>query len=340
MNKYVYIGMLLFVGLISASSIQAQSFAQQDAWEDDEISRPGVERQDPKSSSLLWRPKQDSPEEQLAYAQDLEANGNLSRAAGQYNSLVHRWPESEEAPEAQFQYASLLMDRKKYEQAFKEFQYLIDHYPGLFEYETVLEKQFQIANALIGKRWGGLLFLPGFENPERAIPLLETLITNAPKWSRTPMVRLTIGMIHEESKNYIEAVAAYDNVILYHANRDEARQAAFRKAMILVKLSDRHPRDVQRCRAALSSLASFRARFAETGTASDEAAASKIEELKRRLEKMYYDRATFYDEVSKKPEAALISYQQFVTQFPASIWAEAAMQRIDELSTQQDEQEK
>jgi outer membrane protein assembly factor BamD (BamD/ComL family) len=46
---------------------------------------------------------------------------------------------------------------------------------------------------------------------------------------------------------------------------------------------------------------------------------------------MAYARAQFYDKLSRRPEAALLAYEDFVKNFPSSELAAIAQQRIDQL---------
>ena len=288
-----------------------------------------IKRADKKHRSLFHRPDRDTPAEQLALAIEKEKAGRLRKAKDVYDDLVHHWHDSREAPKAQFALARVLFEQGKYEKSFKAFQYLVDHYAGRFKYNEALDYQHRIANQIMNDRWGDDLFMPGFEAPERALPMLNKIIMNAPNWDKAPGVRLTIGLIHEELKDYEEAVVAYDAVEENHAGSSEAEKAAFRKAHCLFILSEKTPRDEKRCRTALSALASFLAHHKQSPNRAE--AEEYLVSLKARLSGMYYDRAQFYDVVSKRPEAALIAYRDFLKKFPASEMAQDVYTRIEEL---------
>ncbi len=307
--------------------------------------RPGEDEFDPgpktfvhaekKHRSLFHRPTKDTPAEQLATAIEREKAGRLRSAKDAYDDLVHHWHDSREAPEAQFALARILFEQGKYEKSFKAFQYLIDHYAGRFKYNNALDYQHRIANQIMSDRWGDVLFMPGFEAPERALPLLDQIIANGPNWNKAPGVRLTVGMIHEDLKDYEDAVVAYDAVEQHHAGSSEAQTAAFRKAHCLYVLSEKTPRDEKRCRAALSALASFLARYKQSADRDD--AETYLAELKTRLSEMYYERALFYDEIARRPTAALIAYRDFLKKFPASERAQDVYARIEELQQEVEE---
>jgi len=313
--------------LIGASLATAQGYrAPEDEFEP---APKSIARADKKRPGMFHRPEKASAAEQLGYAATLETRQRLRAARSAYDDLVHEWHDSREAPQAQFAVARLRFAQGKYEKAFNAFQYLIDYYSGQFKYNEVLDYQLRTANQIMNDRWGDVLFLPGFEAPERALPLLSKLAENAPNWDKAAGVRLTIGMIHEELKDYEMAVSAYDAVEQYHPGSDEAERAGFRKARCLYVLSEKMPRDEKSCRTALSALASFMARYKQSERQSE--AQGYIDTLKLRLEKMYYERAQFYDRMEKRPEAALIAYRDFMQKFPSSDRAPTVYTRIEAL---------
>jgi outer membrane protein assembly factor BamD (BamD/ComL family) len=288
-----------------------------------------------KQRSLFHRPEKSTAADQLAFAAAQEKEGRFRTAKDAYDDLVHHWHDSREAPEAQLALARVLFKQAKYEKAFKAFQYLVDHYAGRFQYNEVLDYQHRIANQIMNDRWGDVLFMPGFEAPERALPLLNQIVVNGPNWDKAPGVRLTVGMIHEELKDYESAVTAYDAVEQHHARSPEAETAAFRKAHCLYILSEKTPRDEKRCRRALSAMASFLARHKQSPDRAE--AEIYLAELKVRLAEMYYERALYYDEIVRRPASALIAYRDFLKKFPASDRAEAVFTRIEALEREVEE---
>ncbi len=282
-----------------------------------------------KRPSIFRRPQKDTPEEQFAFASQLDEKGRARATRGAYNALVHRWHNSTEAPQAQLRIAHILYDQGKYNKAFKAFQYLVEHYAGRFKYNDVLDHQLRIANHVIGDRWGDVLFLPGFEAPERALPLLEKIVVNAPNWEKTGGVRLSIGLIYEDLKDLEGAVNAYEKVEQYHPKTPQAENAAFRRGHCLYLLSEKAPRDERRCRTALSALASFLARYSQSEQKPE--AEELLSALKLRLANMYYERARFYDDIANRPESALIAYRDFLKRFPSSEKAQDAYARIEAL---------
>jgi outer membrane assembly lipoprotein YfiO len=323
---------LLVLGLVGADVFAQGSYRPQ-ADDFEATVKDGPQQIDKKTPSYWRRPAQPTPAEQLAYAQAQEAGGHKRRAERQYNALVHRWHQSAEAPLAQFAYARLLYERGRYERAFREFQYMVQFFSGQFDYNLVLDYQRRIGNQILGKRWATFGIFRGFESPERALPMLETIVRNAPNWEKTPAIRLNIALVYENAGEHESAIKAYESVIQAHPGSPEAQTAAYRQAACLTDLSDKHPRDERHCRDALSSLASFLAVYPQGEQRAE--AQQRLDSLKSRLEEMYYQRARYYDKIEKRPAAALVSYRDFLKRFPASDRAPAILERIGELEQQE-----
>lgn len=319
---------LMLAVLISGSS----AFGQQHDMVMDE--GPAATRK--KGPGFFYRPGKDIPAEQLVYAQLLLKEGKARKARKQYAALVREWHDSTEAVEAQFAYAQLLMKAGKYGKAFDEFQYLFNHYVGMFQYDDVLQHQFNIANHLRTVRRGDWLFFPGFTSPERALPMLERIVENGPTWKGTPQAQYLVADIQYEMKEYEQAIVAYEVVQVRYPRSAFAPQAAFGRAICLYELAKRAKRDEEVSHKALVALLSFRRLHPDSPNVS--ISVQYARELKQRLAGTYYARALFYDRRGKHPKAALIAYTDFVRRFPTSDLAEDARDRIDDLEIQLSEQ--
>jgi outer membrane protein assembly factor BamD (BamD/ComL family) len=312
----------------------------------DDVAAPKLEEQDKNEASPKKRPGffhragKATPAEQLAYAASLRDQGRLRPAIKQYDALVHTWHDTPEAVKAQLEISRLLVELGKYDRAFNECQYLVEHYAGDFAYEPVIARQFQIANQVRVARHADFLFLPGYTTPERALPMYEKIVKNAPKWSRAAEAQFTVGSIREEGKELAEAIAAYETVCLLYPDSACAAGAGYRRAYCLYLAANASPRDERSCREALSALAGFLRDYPKDANAAE--AGKCLDELKNRLAGMYYDRAIYYDRIARKPKAAVIAYTDFLRNFPTSEKATDVHERIEALEKEvaKDEEEK
>jgi len=272
----------------------------------------------------LRRTRGDSPDEQLEHADRLREAGRLRRAGRAYNALVHRWHQEDEAVDAQLRLASLLYARGRYERAFKEFQYLIDHFAGQFPYEEAIVHQYRIIRHVMASRR-----LLGGRDSSRALPLLEQVIANAPAHEDAARARVKMGTIHEEGKDYADAVMAYEQVLQRHPRSPEVEEAAWRRALCMVQMSERTPRDEARARAALAALSAFRNRYPESAHAQE--AAERHAGVLEHIAALHFEVADFYDRRARRPAAALIAYQDYLRKFPDGADRAAAEARIHAL---------
>jgi outer membrane protein assembly factor BamD (BamD/ComL family) len=289
-----------------------------------------LERKEP---GWIGSPDTDSSEKELALADSLRASGRLEKAAKRYNIIVRHWGSSCEAPVAQRAYADLLLEMEKMEDAFEQYQYLVKFYAGQFEYDDVLEQQMKIANYLMTTPTSHFLFFIAFAAPEKAIPYYEQILENGPKWKRAPEAQFNIGLISEEIDDLESAILAYDAVVNRFRSHQLAPDAAFRKAVCLMKLWRKTPRNERSLRDALSALASFAAGY--PASSDSEEARDLMVNMKESLADMYFARAEFYETVKRNDKAAIIAYTEFIREFPTSKKAVAAQKRIDYLKDKQ-----
>jgi TolA-binding protein len=282
-----------------------------------------------RGTSWFIKTQRDTAAEQLAYADNLRQENRLRSAYRAYNGLVHAWPDTVQAVTAQVACAEVLEARGNYLKAFDEYQYLIDRYVGQFDYRSTLEKQFAIANHLMTARRGRVLFLPGFEAPERALPLFETLIRNAPSWDKAPLCQYNIGLIHEKNEEWEEAVAAFELLQNRYETSPWTEPAAFREAAGLYQLTLDRPNDENACHTARSALVRYIRAYPNSPSMAT--AREYLKALNTRYATLVYERAVFYDQLARKPAAALIAYEDFVKKFPDSERAAQARARLETL---------
>ena len=328
---------IMGLGLLFGASTSAQMVdLDADDWEPRERDERFTDLSR-KTGTFFRRVREDDPAAQLEYAMALKEQGRLRRAGRHLNALVHEWPDADEASEAQLALARVFRERGRYERAFREYQYLIEYYTGEFSYNRVLEEQLDTARSFMKQRRITFGVFPGFESPERAIPLLRIVIDNGPSWSEVPDIRLKIARIHEQARDYEDALAAYEEVIVHHGQHDVAREAIFRKGVVLDRMAARTPRDARRTHAALQAL--FAALREDLEPEQAEEARERIRNLRKRLEDLHLDKAEFYESRGRNLSAALMHYENFLRRFPDSDQEPFVRERIAALQELLEEEE-
>lgn len=320
----------LLLALLAAAPCPAQSeFSEQEIPTDP--TEPALKRW-----HLLRRPGKRTPQDQLEHAQALENADRTKAALRQFDSLVRTWPDSREAADAQYAVARLYEQLGALDKAFEEYQYLIRNYSNLFPYTAVLERQYEIAKTVIYRR-RRFLFIP-HKTPEDALPMLEQIVANGPRWKHAGDAQFTMGTIYEEQEDYDMAIVSYMTVQYRYPDASFSAEAAFRHARCLHHVAERSPNDEAARQEALSFLARYLQRHA--GSEHARAAQNLYEQLHKKQVATAFDRAAYYDRIARRPRAALIAYEDFVRQYPTGKPADAARARIAQLRPPSDDTRK
>lgn len=271
-------------------------------------------------------PQCNTAAEQLQLAFNYYKANRYRKAANAYQALVYAWPDSPQAPEAQLALAMVQETRQNFTKAFDEYQYLFEYYPGQFDYQEVLDRQFKIANYLMKTKKGAFLFFSGFEAPERALPMYEKIIKNAPAGKFAATAQLNIGIIHEMNEEEEEAVTAYE--ILQNRYNDEnlAAQASFREAHCLVKLHEQRPNDEDTCNSARAALVQFITSY--PGHEKVAQARVFLKDMNDKQAKRAYDLGQYYQKIARRPKAAIIAYEDFLRKYPGTPLAHEAREQL------------
>jgi outer membrane protein assembly factor BamD (BamD/ComL family) len=321
---------LVFTGLFFVTGT-AISLAESD--------KPYVETAKKHSWFSFSKPAKDSPEAQLTYAESLMAQEKYKKAGKAFRSLVITWPASVQASKAQWSYAKVLDKRGKSTKAFDAYQELMENYAGLFpDYDKILDRQFEIAKDVMVKRKGKFLFLPGFQSPERAVPMFEKIISNGPRTKHAPEAQYLCGEAYEKSFQYELAVVSYIATLHRYPLSPYAEPAAFGRARALYSLSKDYPNDLQALDEAWAGVMVFLRAYPESKY-SKEANSMRINLLDRKAQSVY-GVAEYYDRIAKRPKAAQLSYEQFINQYPKSDWTQEARERIVVLAEKPDQPNK
>lgn len=282
------------------------------------------------------RPAMPTAALQLAHANGLRDLARTRAALRAYEALFLRWPAASEASVALQAFARLQEDRGDSRRAFDEYQYLIDRYPGQFDYGRIIARQYAIAERIRDARKGRFLFGKGFAAPERAVPLFEQVAQNAPNWDKAPQALYQAGAIRRQIGEYEEAIATFTDLQARYPNDPLAEAALLATAECMGILSTRMPHDKALARQARSYAAAFLADYPDSpGRKTAQALLSQVDE---RLARHMFDEASFYDR-SGKTNAAATAYRELARSFPSGQWSARAQQRLAEIAPREEKPE-
>ncbi len=288
-----------------------------------------VEEQGRSTWRVMFDKKKETPAGQWEYARETQNKGRLKKADRRMLYLVRRWPNSKEAPWAQRARADMLNARGKFKEAFREYQYLIDNYSSrMRDYDSVLESQFSIAVDIMKQRrmrW----FFGGYRAPEYSVDYFEDVIRNGPQWMRAPEAQFLIGQSYQQAKDMELAISAYAVLGYRYPDSSFSEESAWQQILCLDTLRRDFPNSLDVLDRQLTSTTVFLTTYPKSKHKSD------IIRLRNNLyevkAKKAFDEAAFYAKVPKKPESAIIYYEQMMKEYPKSKLVPDAEKRIAEL---------
>lgn len=294
--------------------------------------KPYVESVPVRGFHLFTRPHKKDPAAQWDYVQSLDRAHQDRAAARQAYALRLYWPYAIEAPQAQQFYARSLDRRNRPQQAFDAYQHLVETYPGQFDFNEVIARQMHAATAVMKRRKGKFLFLPGFNAPERAIPLFEKIVQNAPESVITAEAYYLIGQAHERVYDYPQAIDAYFTTLNRFPTSPFAEPAAYGQANCHIRIAQDSPEDNRAVETAVAACDLYLQRYLDMPRADDIRAARQ--DLLQRQARNAFARARYYDHILNNPAAALIEYRAFLARHPNAEQAAEARRRVQKLTHQ------
>ncbi len=270
--------------------------------------------------------KMDSSAKQWGYARATQKKGWLRKADRRMLYLVRRWPNSKEAPWAARARGDMLFARGKLDDAFDAYQFLIDNYSSRMEdYDSVLEVQFDIACQIMNRhrmRW----ILGGYRAPEYAVEYFETIIRNGPQWSGAAEAQYMIGQCNQESGDYELAIAAYGLVGYRYPDSRFAEDAAWQQILCLGKVHEEYPNSPEMLDRLLTATTVFLSTF--PGSEHKSQIVQMRNELYEVKAEAVFNKAEFYAQVPKKPQAAILYDKALIEEYPKSKLVPESQERI------------
>ena len=286
----------------------------------------------------------ESSKEQFEFAEQLEQAEDYRGACREYQKLVKHFPDSILAARAQFRSGRCLEKMSKYTKAFETYQSVIDKYPNFGEPESVIERQFAIAEMYYRGKKKGIPFLNIglFSGKDDAVKFLDQIAKNAPFSKYAEKGKFMAGVMLEEMERYEDdaqgegAITAYEFVVDRFPEGEFADDAQYRIGMCYYAMAAKARHNKKAFNGAIRNFRKY-IRLYPKGEYIEEAKA-KINELDFKAAKGTYQVGEFYEKKGEI-EAAVIYYREVVEKYPLSEWAEKAEKRIEVLGAKVSESE-
>jgi outer membrane protein assembly factor BamD len=275
--------------------------------------------------------------DQLEVAQSAFDQKDYSVALKAARRTVRTWPLSDYAPQAQYLLARCYEAKGMDEQAFKEYQKVLEKYPKIANYQDVLTRQNAIANRYLEGQWFRLWgYIPFFPSMDKTSDMFEKVIKNGPYSEVAPQAQMNIGSAREKqlsffnrTEPYKQAIKAYEQAAdRYHYQKEVAADALFKAGMAYYKQAKTSEYDQSVSGQAIETFTDLMTLFPNDPRVPE--VQKIIEDLKTEQARGSLEIARFY-EGKGRWDGALVYYNDVVNKDPNSKFAEEAKQRIDAL---------
>ncbi len=289
------------------------------------------ERKEPRLFSWWNGPAKESAAEQYAYAEGLAKGGEWSKAAKAYDALVREWPTAKEAAVSQKAYADILLEHEQYyEDAFKEYQYLLDFYSLECDYHAIAEQMYKVANLM--RKEGKTIVFFRFANTVDVRRAYEAVVLRSPGAGFVPEALLTIAELREEEGKYSLAVTVYENLRNLYPKSEEALRSWVEEARARMEILDDAGYNRERVKDTIGFMKmALKAQLEDGEKAEVQGFLAKLE---GDLELEAYKAAKFYDSRTRTVRSAKSAYEKYLQEYPAGAHADEVRARLEELEAQ------
>ncbi len=269
------------------------------------------------------------PEEQLAIARNWQSQGDYGNAIVSYRRLIRRWPTAAAVEDARLGLAESLGGAHYHFKAFQEYQQLIETHPESEHFDQALENQFKIGNLFFDGERHKAFGIRLFPARDKAIEIYQQIVKNGPYSEVGPQAQYRIGLAHEQRKEYISAVRAYEKLIERYPDHALAESAYYQIGRAYQEQAGRAEYDQNAANQAVDAYTDFLVRHPSSGMATEAETARTA--LSHEQARGLFQIGSFYEK-QKQYSAALIYYHDAIEHSPNSDWAVAARDKVSILS--------
>ncbi|MBM4153046.1 MAG: outer membrane protein assembly factor BamD, partial [Kiritimatiellaceae bacterium] len=212
--------------------------------------------------------------------------------------------------------------------SFTAYEELIkQYYTSIKDYDAILDQQYELAYKEMTRKRLRWLF-GGYRAPERAVPLYESILQNAPQWNRAPEMQYMIGQAYQKNDDPSMAVVAYSTVEYRYPNSPYAEKAATSKLDSYKALVEDIPYSESiREQAKLSSDLFLEMYPKSSYCPTAEAFGVELHNL---AAKHTYEIGEFYERIPRPPKknSAALYYNKVTNNYPTTTYATTSANRL------------
>ena len=286
----------------------------------------------------IWSPKtgkwvnpkyavKPTPTEQLAYAQSIYNQKKYKEAVREFQRLIQYYPKAAEAAEAQYYLGLCVEAQDNLYEAYLAFQKVIDRYPFSERSQEIIEKEFKIAESFMaGKTRKALGINLPVDNP--AIEIFRKVVENSTYGPLASAAQYKLGLVLKGAGRFIEAEEEFQKVISNYPKSEWVEAAKYQIASCKASLSRSPDYDQESTSEAKSKFEEFVKEHADAALSRE--AEDNIQKLKEKEAESNFGIGRFYEK-QKLYESAKIYYNLVIENYPQSIWAAKSLERLQAL---------
>jgi outer membrane assembly lipoprotein YfiO len=272
----------------------------------------------------------DTPGEQLELALDFYKSKQYQEATRELNKLIKHYPRAREAPEAQYYIALISEEQGDLSQAFKQYQLVIDRYPFSERARDIIKKEYDIGIKLLEGNNSQNKFVNAVVGGDyNVIDVFRTVIKNAPYGELAAPSQYKVGLFFLEKGMYQESRDEFEKLINDYPDSEWVKAAKYQIAVADAKRSTDAQYDQKVTQAAAKEFKEFVSIYPDAEF-SDEAKVN-IQHLNDKEAQNAFLIAQFYEK-QKSYQAAKVYYQAVVDGFENTVWAAKALEKIQQLN--------
>lgn len=287
----------------------------------------------------VWSPEQgkfinpeaaadESTDEDFNRAMKLYKDKNYKEAAEKIKAIIKKNPNAKIAPEALYRLGVIYEEQGDYLKSFKQYQKLVESYPGTERFSEVIERQFRIGNLFFtGKKakFAGLEILPSLP---RAAKVFENIVKTAPYSEYGDKAQFQLGLTYKKMGKFGLAVDALQKVIDNYPQSELIPQVRYQLAETSFQRTSVESRDQRVLDEAGRQVDRYLKRFPGEEE-SEEAAKIRQAIDEKNAEKNY--RIGLYYEKENYLDSALIYYADVASRYKDTAWGIKAVDKLKSL---------
>jgi outer membrane protein assembly factor BamD len=272
----------------------------------------------------------ETPKDQLDFALGFYEAKKYKEAVRELNKLLNHYPRAKEAPDAQYYIAKSYEDQNQLYQAFKQYQTVIDKYPFSERSGEIVKLQFDLGVRMLEGKAKNESWMSELQGADyNIVDIFRAVIKNAPYGPYAAASQYKIGLYLLENNLYQEARDEFEKLVNDYPDSEWAKAAKYQIALSDAKRSTEPQYDQKITQSAVKEFEHFAETNPEAELSDD--AKKQIATLREKEAENAFIVAQFYEK-QKNYSAAKIYYQSVVDDYETSSFASKALEKIREMN--------